>query len=84
MHGIQRLSNNRASARRNARPSAELSGQDGINAAGHGWDADLKQTQLFPIRMQTIRFGIDCNAIGSFDLLDQTRELRDVRNHVSR
>jgi hypothetical protein len=29
----------------------------------------LEQTKLFPIRMQTVGFGIDCNAIGRLDLL---------------
>jgi hypothetical protein len=42
----------------------------GINDAGYSWDADLEQTQLFPIRMQTIRFGIDCHTIGRFNLLN--------------
>ena len=28
-----------------------------------GWNADLKQTQLFPIRMQTVRFSIDRDTI---------------------
>jgi hypothetical protein len=33
-------------------------------------NADLEQTKFFPIRMQTVGFGIDCNAIGRFDLLN--------------
>jgi len=44
----------------------------GIRDANYGirrGDADLKQTKFFPIRMQTVGFGIDCNAIGRLDLL---------------
>jgi hypothetical protein len=43
----------------------------GINHAGYSWDADLEQTQLFPIRMQTVCLGIDCYAVGGFYLLNQ-------------
>jgi hypothetical protein len=45
----------------------------GIRDANYGirrGDADLKQTKFFPIRMQTIGFGIDRDTIGRFDLLN--------------
>ena len=38
-------------------------------------NADLHQTKFFPIRMQTVCFGIDRDATGSFDLANQIGEL---------
>jgi len=45
----------------------------GIRDASYGigrGNADLEQTKFFPIRMQTVGFGIDCDAIGRLDLLN--------------
>src|SRR5262245_28666264 len=55
-----------------------------INAALHSGDAYLKQTKFFSIRMQAVRFSIDCDAIGRFYFPYYTRASRGVRNHVSR
>src|SRR5215813_14037626 len=55
----------------------------GINDACYGWEADLEQTQFFPVRMQTVGLRIEGDAIGRFDLPNQTREFRGARNHIS-
>jgi hypothetical protein len=43
----------------------------GIIDSGYSWHTDLKQTKFLPIRMQTVRLGIDGHTIDRVNLLKQ-------------
>ena len=53
-----------------------------LNVVGYSGHADLEQTKLFSIRMQTVSFGIHCDASGNLYLRKQLSELRRRYDHI--